>query len=130
MDGIMNRLLFPQNRFFSVFFFAIATLLLASPGGNRAEAQIRLPAYDQRISPELLDAWSGHPGYNNGRWSASWITSPDADRGYGVYFFRKGLTLNEKPDRFVIHVSADNRYKLYVNGVQVATGPAKGDVRN
>ena len=130
MDGIMNRLLFPQNRFFSVFFFAIATLLLTSPGGNRAEAQIRLPAYDQRISPELLDAWSGHPGYNNGRWSASWITSPDADRGYGVYFFRKGLTLNEKPDRFVIHVSADNRYKLYVNGVQVATGPAKGDVRN
>ncbi len=108
----------------------VSLCLFIAFGLGLSQAQIRLPAYDQRISPELLDAWSGHPGYNNGRWSASWITSPDADRGYGVYFFRKGLTLNEKPDRFVIHVSADNRYKLYVNGVQVAAGPAKGDVRN
>ncbi len=95
-----------------------------------ANAQIRLPAYDQRIAPELLDSWSEKTVYNNGRWSASWITSPDADAAYGVYFFRKPLTLAEVPGEYIIHVSADNRYKLYVNGVQVSHGPAKGDPRN
>ena len=98
--------------------------------GAQAVAQIRLPAYDGRINPELLDAWKGHPGYNDGRWSASWITSPDADAGYGVYFFRKELTLAGKPEQYIVHVSADNRYKLYVNGIQVAAGPAKGDPHN
>ena len=95
-----------------------------------AKAQIRLPAYDSRINPQLLDSWSGPKVYNNDRWSASWITSPDADAEYGVYFFRKTLSLSAKPAQFIINVSADNRYKLYVNGVQVAHGPAKGDVRN
>ena len=93
-------------------------------------AQIRLPAYDARINPQLLDMWSDGKAYNDARWSAKWITSPDADEGYGVYFFRKGLTLDAKPEAYIIHVSADNRYKLYVNGTQVAVGPAKGDPRN
>ena len=95
-----------------------------------AAAQVRLPAYDSRINPLLLDSWSGPKVYNNDRWSASWITSPDADAGYGVYFFRKTLSIAARPSQYIIHVSADNRYKLYVNGVQVAHGPAKGDVRN
>src|SRR5690606_28173242 len=33
----------------------------------------------------------------------------------------------EKPETFPIHVSADNRYKLYVNGKLVSLGPARGD---
>jgi alpha-L-rhamnosidase len=32
-----------------------------------------------------------------------------------------------KPDSFIVHVSADNRYKLYVNGTLVSLGPARGD---
>ncbi len=107
-----------------------AFLILSVFSGFRTTAQIRLPAYDSRINPELLDAWAERPGYNNGRWSAQWITSPEADPDYGVYFFRKSLTLSEKPEQFIVHVSADNRYKLYVNGTQVSLGPAKGDVRN
>ena len=106
------------------------TALIAAACCLSAQAQIRLPAYDSRINPQLLDSWSGPQVYNNDRWSASWITSPDADAEYGVYFFRKDLALTAVPQQFVIHVSADNRYKLYVNGVQVAHGPAKGDVRN
>ena len=85
-----------------IIVFAVFSLGLAN-------AQIRLPAYDQRIAPELLDSWSEKTVYNNGRWSASWITSPDADAGYGVYFFRKPLTLAEVPGEYIIHVSADNR---------------------
>lgn len=62
-------------------------------------------------------------------WNANWIAAPnDPGNGYGVYYFRKNIDLGEKPARFVIHVSADNRYKLYVNGVLVSLGPARGDI--
>ena len=37
-------------------------------------------------------------------------------------------TLREKPARFVVHVTADNRYQLFVNGARVAWGPARGDL--
>jgi len=64
-------------------------------------------------------------------WPAKWIavTGAPADE-YGVYHFRKTFELGAKPDKFIIHVSADNRYKLFVNGVQVALGPARNDIYN
>ena len=42
----------------------------------------------------------------------------------------KTFDLPEQPERFVVHVSADNRYKLYVNGELASVGPARGDVFN
>jgi hypothetical protein len=61
-------------------------------------------------------------------WPARWIVPPEVPRSaYGVYCFRKRLTLQEKPKRFVVHVSADNRYRLFVNGVAVSLGPARSD---
>ncbi|HEY4289600.1 MAG TPA: alpha-L-rhamnosidase N-terminal domain-containing protein [Puia sp.] len=61
-------------------------------------------------------------------WNANWIAAPnDPGNEYGVYYFRKKIELPVKPDRFVIYVSADNRYKLYVNGKLVSLGPARGD---
>jgi len=63
------------------------------------------------------------------RWEASWISAPGRDRtSYGVFLFRRELELKAKPDSFIIHVSADNRYKLFVNGEQVGDGPARGDL--
>mgnify|MGYP003730612855 FL=1 len=61
-------------------------------------------------------------------WNALWI-GPKNDKGteYGVYYFRKSITIKEKPESFNIHVSADNRYKLFVNGKIVSMGPARGD---
>ena len=35
--------------------------------------------------------------------------------------------LDAKPASFLVKVSADNRYKLYVNGMLVSAGPARGD---
>lgn len=35
-----------------------------------------------------------------------------------------------KAAKFIIHVSADNRYRLYVNGKPVCSGPARGDLYN
>jgi alpha-L-rhamnosidase len=69
-------------------------------------------------SPEAAD----HP------WHSSWIAAPnDPGTEYGVYYFRKSINLNNKPASYLVHVSADNRYKLYVNGTLVSLGPARGD---
>ena len=60
-------------------------------------------------------------------WSASWITMPGkTGREYGVYHFRKNIDLPQAPAHFPIRVSADNRYRLYVNGKEVGYGPAQG----
>lgn len=71
------------------------------------------------------------PALLKGSWPASWITCPGvAQRDYGVYHFRKTFSLAQKPARFVVHVSADNRYRLFVNGEAVCSGPARGDLYN
>lgn len=63
------------------------------------------------------------------KWKAHWITYPKGSlKEYGVYHFRKNLTLNNRPEKFVINVSGDNRYILYVNGKEVCRGPARGDL--
>jgi hypothetical protein len=61
-------------------------------------------------------------------WKSKWITYPGiTGKEFGVYLFRKDFKLNTRPNKFIVHVSADNRYKLYVNGQQVCNGPARGD---
>ena len=70
-----------------------------------------------------------HPDILNKQWQAQWITVPGAGaKEYGVYQFRKIISLPAKPSTFVVHVSADNRYKLYVNGTLVSLGPARGEL--
>ncbi len=65
------------------------------------------------------------------RWKAFWISIPDASaHDYGVYLFRKTVNCPVKPATFTIHVSADNRYKLYVNEQLVSLGPARGDLQH
>jgi alpha-L-rhamnosidase len=62
-------------------------------------------------------------------WPAKWIDAPGASpQDYGVYHFRRTFDLPVAPSRFVVHVSADNRYELYVNGTLVSWGPARADL--
>jgi alpha-L-rhamnosidase len=61
------------------------------------------------------------------KWQALWITCPGSSNDYGVYHFRKSFDLAAVPQSFVINISADNRYRLFVNGVPVASGPSRGD---
>jgi alpha-L-rhamnosidase len=64
-------------------------------------------------------------------WKASWIAAPGSSpAGYGVYLFRKLIDLPAKPATLPVLVSADNRYKLYVNDSLVSIGPARGDVHH
>jgi hypothetical protein len=62
---------------------------------------------------------------------AEWIRCPDMDvKAYGVYHFRKSFELKAVPKAFMIHVTADQRYRLFVNGKPVCFGPARGDLLN
>lgn len=64
-------------------------------------------------------------------WAAQWITHPTSSTlDYNVFLFRREFELEKKPNQFIIYVSADNRYKLFVNGKKVAMGPARGDINN
>jgi alpha-L-rhamnosidase len=70
-----------------------------------------------------------HPRLLTNAWEAHWIAPNQAClKEYGVYHFRKTITLGSVPARFVVHVSADNRYRLFVNGKAVCYGPARGDL--
>ena len=81
--------------------------------------QVQVPA--EEINPDIVSK----------TWNALWITHPTASlNGYGVFHFRKTFDLEEKPDKFIVHVTADNRYRLYVNGTPVVLGPAWGDLHH
>ena len=85
-------------------------------------SQIRLAGYQGKHINSLLYF---------GQWAARWISVPDEPVDvYGVYHFRKTFELDALPEQFHIHVSADNRYKLYINGRLICLGPARGNVFN
>jgi len=94
----------------SRFAFLLSVLLVVLPGSV---------SKSQTLNADLLTQ----------AWKAAWIRHPDGPaREFGVFLFRKTFTLAAAPTRFVIHVSGDNRYELFVNGRRVATGPARGDL--
>jgi len=80
-----------------------------------------LPFLVSAANPELLTR----------PWSACWTSVADTPPfDYGVYHFRRTFNLPGQPHTFLIHVTADNRYKLYVNGELVSLGPARGDLQH
>ncbi|HEX3987732.1 MAG TPA: alpha-L-rhamnosidase C-terminal domain-containing protein [Acidobacteriaceae bacterium] len=63
------------------------------------------------------------------QWPAAWISSPSAvPRAPGVFYFRREVTLAAVPAHYWVHVSADNRFVLHVNGHYAGEGPARGDL--
>ena len=88
----------------------ILTALLLLPAAAGAQG---------RPSPTVF---SGAP-------SASWIAPPGVPAdSFTVFHARRVVELRERPEHFVVHVSADNRYRLYVNGEEVSSGPQRSDV--
>lgn len=99
--------------------FFLSIFLIISIQSFLAKAQ--RVADRQEINPDIL----------NHIWPACWISCPETSPfDYAVYHFRKTFNLNSKPDEFIIHISADNRYILYVNGIYVTYGPARGDLQH
>src|SRR6266852_1738397 len=63
------------------------------------------------------------------KWTASWIACLDAPvRDASIFHFRKLLRRENVPAHFIVHVSADNQFLLYVNQQRVGSGPARGDL--
>ena len=60
----------------------------------------------------------------------SWISHPEAtaDKNPVVLHFRREFDLAKRPKQFLVNVTADNRYVLFVNGERVAAGPSTGDI--
>ncbi len=74
-----------------------------------------------QIAPNLLKS----------AWPAKWVVVPGTPpHDYGVYHFRRTFVLEKVPQPFVVHVSADNRYRLFLNGKFVACGPARSDLNH
>jgi alpha-L-rhamnosidase len=131
--AVHDRMRFPAR---SLPAFAIWLIVGVPSHGGLAHAQQALPSdaapgiahsppeggrhrSTPSINPELLST----------RWTAHWIRPAGAPpKAFGVYHFRKAFTLATVPERFVLHVSADNRYELYVNGRRLLAGPARGDL--
>ena len=69
---------------------------------------------------------------------ASWIAPPGVPGdSFTIFHARRTFELTAVPARFVVHVSADNRYRLYVNGDavphlydRVSSGPQRSDVNH
>lgn len=82
------------------------------------------------FSAFAVSAQFGNRAQNN-EWDATWVCVPEAgETDAGLYLFRKSLNLESVPETFVMRVTADNRYKLYVNETLVSLGPALGDIQH
>ncbi|MGK7397380.1 MAG: alpha-L-rhamnosidase N-terminal domain-containing protein [Candidatus Cyclobacteriaceae bacterium M3_2C_046] len=62
-------------------------------------------------------------------WQATWVAHPQTSPyDYGVFHFRRTFNLKEVTEPLQLFISADNRYRVYVNGNYVGMGPARGDL--
>ena len=81
-------------------FIGFQILIFLLPG-------VKDPIFSQTVSGYCL----------KNKWNAEWIGPVNVSlTDYGAYHFRKTFILSKKPQRFVIHLTGDNRYKLLVNG--------------
>jgi len=65
-------------------------------------------------------------------WKAKWIWSDDrigaSRREHELVYFRRTFDVpTGRACRLTVRVTADSRYRLYLNGQSVSVGPAKGD---
>ena len=117
--------------FISILFFLFSFSLFSqpvslsstNPHSNFNKGKQTIPGTSEEYSGAVIN-----PDLINKVWKAHWIKHPNSNEHYGVYHFRKQFDLKALPSKFIIHISADNRYWLFVNGKRVCTGPAKGDV--
>jgi alpha-L-rhamnosidase len=68
--------------------------------------------------------------YEGSPWPAKWVGHPDhVGQESVVIAYRMRFTL-DGPQRVRIHVSADERYELFVDGRRAGRGPERGDKQN
>jgi len=61
-------------------------------------------------------------------WQAKWIWKQEAKPDkHELVYFRRSFHVEHPDSRLMVHVSADSRYRLFINGKSVSIGPLKGD---
>jgi len=71
---------------------------------------------------DLTKFWS-----ERGRWPAKWISHPTADgTGPVVHAYRLKLDLDQ-PLKVRLHLTADERYELFLDGKRIGRGSERGD---
>jgi alpha-L-rhamnosidase len=66
-------------------------------------------------------------------WTGKWIWSPEfvgstTSGQHQIVYFHRGFNVQDRDAaRLTACLSADSRYRLYVNGIPVGSGPGKGD---
>ncbi|RYG38750.1 alpha-L-rhamnosidase [bacterium] len=83
----------------------------------------RLLLTEEPYATTVLGGW-----YHRGEWPAHWI-GPSTDRASEPGLFRCRLVI-EGPYQGVVHLTADHRYELHVDGERVGRGPERGDEDN
>src|SRR5262249_54992052 len=83
------------------------------------------------VSAPEVPLGAQEPRVFSGASPARWIAPPRIPGdSFTVFHARRTFDLAAVPSRFVVHVSADNRYRLYVNGVLASSGPQRSDVNH
>ena len=72
---------------------------------------------------------TGAPYYDVDYWPCKWITCDEANQPPFVMAFRKKFNL-DKPTVMRVHVTADERYELYIDGSRIGRGSERGDKNN
>ncbi len=78
---------------------------------------------EQPFEAEGNGSWNGR-----NRWPASWISHPEAEVPCVMAFVLTSIPQSDTPVR--IHVAADERYELYLNGLLIGRGSERGDGHN
>jgi len=101
----------------SIFLFYLAIVSFSQINAQESDVPIN---YEGKDFTSLKHAWT-----------AQWITHPTASTlDYNVFLYRNNFELNQVPSTYTVHVSADNQYRLYVNGQKVSSGPSRGDINH
>jgi len=85
---------------------------------------INNPNFDHFIDHSIRPPWAP-----SGVWPCKWIWSDKANDEPVVFAFRKTFE-TESQKNIRIHVSADERYILYIDGERLGAGPERGDINN
>src|SRR5947208_11526875 len=81
------------------------------------------------VAMEITASAQLPPEAMRGLWKAQWITSPSAPlRDTAVLRFRKVFEVTQPAEHFIVHVSADAQFILFVNQQEVGRGPARSDL--
>jgi hypothetical protein len=100
--------------------------MMLSPARHAGATLLILAA----LASSMASALAAQPSrVFHGAPSATWIAPPRlSGDSYVVFHARREFDLAAVPGHFVVHLSADNRYRLYVNGVSASVGPQRSDV--